>query len=89
MNPRANGIVERVVREVKAGLRRLLDEAPAGSPWWEYLPDVLRAIRCLPSRATGTAPYLLVFKQPPPLPIRMEWLVEDEEKWGAREGVLE
>lgn len=40
-----------------------------GSKWWENLPDVLRGMRCLDTRATGCSPYLLVFKSEPALPI--------------------
>jgi hypothetical protein len=68
MNPRANGQVERMVKTIKSGIRRLVSHVE-GSRWWENLPDVLRGMRCLNTRATGHSPYLLIFKQEPALPI--------------------
>ena len=53
---------------VKAGLRRYLAAHPDGE-WWEFVPEVARALRVLPSSATGLSPYLLVFKHQPRLPL--------------------
>lgn len=60
-HPRANGLVERQNRVVKATLRKFLAHCPGGR-WWEVLGDVARAIRTLPTRTTKVSPYLLVFK---------------------------
>lgn len=68
MNPRANGLVERVNRVIKEALRRFAEECPGGK-WWEVLGDVARSLRVLPTRALGFAPYVLVFKAPVPLAI--------------------
>lgn len=62
MNPRANGQVERMVRVVKEGIRRMTAFSP-DMRWWEVLPDIARGMRVLPNRATGYAPFTLVFKQ--------------------------
>ena len=61
MNPRANGMVERLVASFKAGVRRCLAAAPEGR-WWEVLPDLARGFRQLPSRTTGLSPFVLQFK---------------------------
>ena len=68
MNPRANGQVERMIRTIKAGLRKIKANVPDGK-WWEIYPDVIRGMRCLHSRATGYSPFLLVFKHTPALPL--------------------
>ncbi len=68
MNPRANGQVERMIRTIKSGIRKVL-AGVEDSRWWEIYPDVLRGMRSLPSRATGYSPHLLVFKTTPALPV--------------------
>ena len=71
MHPRANGIVERQVRSVKAGLRRFFAACPGGR-WWEALADVVRGLNVIPVRATGLSPYTVVFKAPPRLAVCSE-----------------
>ena len=66
MHPRANGIVERQVRSIKAGFRRFFTACPEGR-WWEALPDIVRALNVIPVRATGLSPYTAVFKAAPRL----------------------
>lgn len=61
MNARANGQVERYVKVAKACIRLLQAEC-ADIQWWELLPDVARACRLIPTRATGYSPFVLVFK---------------------------
>ena len=73
MNPRANGMVERINRIIKAALRRFAAECPGGR-WWEVLGDIARSLCVLPTRALGYAPYVLVFKAPAPLAIHNEIL---------------
>ena len=68
MNPRANGLVERVNRIIKSALRRFASECPNGK-WWEVLGDIARSLRVLPTRALGYAPYVHVFKTATPLAI--------------------
>ena len=65
-NPRANGMVERLVATFKAGIRKCMSAAPEGR-WWSALPDVARGFRQLPSHGTGLSPFLLQFKQFPEL----------------------
>ena len=60
-HPRANGLVERQNRTIKAAIRKFLAHCPSGR-WWEVLADVARALRVLPSRALNMAPYVLVYK---------------------------
>lgn len=90
MNPRANGQVERMVRVVKEGLRKLTTHC-SDMRWWEVLPDIARGMRLLPKRSTGWAPFVLVFKQSPvysvPLALEgsaVEDFVEDSEQWIAQ-----
>ena len=70
-HPRANGLAERMVRTVKALIRKFLLHCEGGR-WWEVLGDVARAVRILPSRATGCSPYLLVFKMQPLVAVHHE-----------------
>ena len=46
MNPRANGMVERFNRTIKAGIRKLLGMSP-DLRWWEVIPDVVRGMRVI------------------------------------------
>lgn len=57
-----------MIRTIKGGLRKILAAVP-DCKWWEVFPDVIRGMRCLPNRATGYSPHLLVFKTAPILPI--------------------
>ena len=68
MHPRANGQAERYIGLLKGGLRRLLEEHP-NSQWWEFVPEVARALRILPTASSGVSPYLLVFKHRPTVPV--------------------
>ena len=79
MNPRANRLVERQNRTVKAAIRKFIGYSP-DTRWWEVLPDIACAIRVLPTRATNASPYLLVYKQEPPLalPNTLRGLTEEE-----------
>ena len=90
MHPRANGIVERQVRSVKAGLRRFFAACPGGR-WWEGLADVVRGLNVIPVRATGLSPYTVVFKTPPRLAVSAEVQLaagaEQEEEEPPAEGV--
>ena len=70
MHPRANGLIERYNREVKAGLRRIITMCPRAQ-WYEALPDVIRGLRILPTTTTGFSPFQLTFKQEPALPIQI------------------
>ena len=65
-NPRANGMVERLVATFKAGVCKCMSAAPEGE-WWEAFPDIARGFRQLPSHGTGFSPFLLQFKQFPEL----------------------
>lgn len=62
-NPRANGLAERYVGAIKAGLRRLKGALP-DEEWYTFLPEVLAGLRFLPTKL-GLSPYLMVFKQEP------------------------
>ena len=68
-NPSANGQVERFYQTIEANLCKFSIECPGGK-WWEFLQDIARGLRLLPVRASGYAPYVLVFKQLPQLPIK-------------------
>lgn len=51
---------------MKSGIRKFAAACP-NLPWWEFLPDIVRAMRTIPARATGFSPYILVYKQSPVL----------------------
>lgn len=53
--------MERYNRVVKEGLRKFTAACPEGR-WWEFLGDIARGLQIIPVRATGYAPYVLVFK---------------------------
>ena len=55
MHPRSNSMAERAIATIKAALRRYLDDG--GGRWWEALPDIARAMRTTPTRATGLSPH--------------------------------
>lgn len=78
-HPRANGQAERYVREIKAGLRRFAVGCPDGN-WWDFLADIARGLRIIPVRATGYAPFVLVYKQQPvvTLPAALRAFTEEE-----------
>ena len=61
-NPRANGMLERLVATFKAGVHKCMSSAPNGR-WWEAFPDIVRGFRQLFSCGTGLSPFLLQFKQ--------------------------
>ena len=83
-NPRANGQVECFNQTIEANLCKFAIECPGGK-WWEFLQDIARGLRLLPVQASGYAPYVLVFKQLPQLPIKgcLKGLSDMElEEWG-------
>ena len=89
MNPRANGMVERFNRTIKAGIRKLLGMSP-DLRWWEVIPDVVRGMRVIAQRSTGASPYLLAFKQPPAVAVANEvWEAVSEEPWDVTEAEIE
>jgi hypothetical protein len=51
-----------------------LSIASSQGAWWDFIPDILRAMRTTPS-ATGISPYLLIFKHRPLIPLdeAMAW----------------
>ena len=57
-NPRANGMVERMVVTVKSAICRCMTTCPEFR-WWEALPDVVWGIRMLSVWDTGLSPFLL------------------------------
>lgn len=65
------------MRSVKELITRFLAFCPDGK-WWEFLGDVARGLRVIPTRATGFAPFLLVFKQPPAVTLPAALHVWDE-----------
>ena len=77
--------MERFSQTIEANLHKFAIACPGGK-WWEFLPDIARGLRLLPVRASGYAPYVLVFKQLPQLPIRgcLRGLSDEEvEEWGS------
>ena len=53
---------------IEVRLQKLVLECRGGS-WWEFLPDVVKGLYLLLVCAKGFAPYMLLFKQLPHLPI--------------------
>ena len=58
-NPKSNGIVERVHRDLGNMFRALLDDSP--DEWEDILPQALFAVRTNVCEATGLAPYQALF----------------------------
>ena len=80
-NPRANGQIERYNQTIERMLRKFAEQAA----WWNMLQDVARALRLLPVRASGYAPFVLAFKQLPQLPLEgalRAMSVEEVAEWG-------
>ena len=61
-NPHTNGLVECMNVVIKGGIRKCLAVYPKAF-WWEVLPNVLRGIQVLPTRALEVSPHVSVFKQ--------------------------
>jgi hypothetical protein len=57
-------------------MRRMCSAVP-GAEWYEVLPDVLKALRMLPSAVTGRSPFSLVFKQHPRWQDRLELTIAE------------
>ena len=70
-NPKANGLVERQHRILKAILR------PHGSNWIDALPLALFAMRITPSSTTGNAPFTMVTGSSPLSPLSLLQKPED------------
>lgn len=64
----------------KAGFRKFMAACPGGR-WWEFIGDVARGIRVTPTLATGYSPFMLVYKQPPVLPLIPSITLEQEWEW--------
>ncbi|MCK5816191.1 MAG: DDE-type integrase/transposase/recombinase, partial [Flavobacteriaceae bacterium] len=62
-HPQSNGMIERYHRTLKAMLRKLTNSR--GSSWEFYLPDIIYAIRTVPSDSTGFSPFYLTFGRHP------------------------
>lgn len=58
-NPKGNGQVERMHRDLGSILRSLLRDDPES--WEDVLPQALFALRTAPSEATGLAPFHILF----------------------------
>ena len=98
LHPRANGPIERYNREVKSVLQWVMDLA--GAHWYEALPDVMQALRLLPTSTTGRNAFELTFKQqaslPIPLSVRahaveeapLDWAMVDPEMLEKQEAKL-
>ena len=65
-NPRANGMTKKMVRTIKAALRRYMLVAPE-KKWWEALPEMAWGIQTLLAKGTGLSPFILTMKQHPEL----------------------
>ena len=67
-NPKANGQVERMHRDLGAMLRAMTIEQP-NSSWEDLLPQALFALRTARSSTTGLAPYHILFGRDASQPI--------------------
>ena len=59
-HPQSNGIVERYIGVLKAGMRRMKVAFPQGE-WYQFIPELIAGLRVLPSKS-GYSPFLLVYK---------------------------
>ena len=71
-HPQANGMVERVHRQLKDALRA----REAGADWPDHLPWVLLGLRAAPKETTGLSSAQLVLGQPLVLPGELKDVVE-------------
>ncbi len=60
-NPKANGQVERMHRDLYQILRALTSDLGDLHAWEDALPEALFALRTAPGRSTGLAPYQILF----------------------------
>jgi hypothetical protein len=74
-HPRANGQVERASDMIIEGLKkRLYDEnSKKGGKWIHELPHVVWGLRTQPSKATGQAPFFLIYGSEAILPADIMW----------------
>jgi transposase InsO family protein len=74
-HPRSNGQVERMNAEVLRGLKtRAFDKLlKCGRCWIDELPVVLWSLRMTPNRATGQAPFSLVYGAEPVIPTELTY----------------
>jgi hypothetical protein len=74
-HPRANGQVEKANGMIIDGLKkRLYDENnKKRGKWIHELPHVVRGLRTQPSKATGQAPFFLVYGSEAILPADIMW----------------
>ena len=76
-HPQANGMVERVHRQLKDALRA----REAGADWPDHLPWVLLGLRAAPKETTGLSSAQLVLGQPLVLPGELKDVVESPAEW--------
>ena len=60
-HPQADGAAERVVKVVKAALRKACYEAQDPQAWEKGLPELLLGYRCSPQASTRFSPYQLLY----------------------------
>ena len=70
---------------VKEGIRKCLSQNPS-LKWWEIIPDIAWALRTIPTRSTKYAPYTIVFKHQPILPMMDGLRALDIDSLGGDEG---
>ncbi len=68
-NPKGNGQVERMHRDLNGILRALTTEYGDPFAWEDLLPQALFALRTAVCRSTGLAPYQILFGQECSTPI--------------------
>ena len=75
--PQSNGRAERCVQVVKQLLRRLLAEARPGEDFDSLLPGIMLAYNCSVQRATGFAPYTLMYGREVLVPVAARAALRD------------
>ena len=64
---RSNGKAENFNKFLKASIRKLCQEGKGS--WDQVLDQILLSYQCVLHNSTGGAPYTLVYKRDPPMPI--------------------
>ena len=83
-NPKSNGVVERMHRDLTKALNAIQQESPES--WDLCLPQALFALRCAHCATTGMSPYMALFGRDPSAPLDV---IFNDPNDHAREDVYE
>lgn len=64
----SNGYIEHINGCIRAKICRMMAAFKYGQ-WWEFLPNMVKALRVFPLIAIGVSPYFIMYKKTHELPI--------------------